>query len=53
MPSRKRTKDDKPRDKSEAPLSTEDRSSPGSGEDLQEDAADLQPDEVENDQPAR
>lgn len=53
MPRGKRPQGGKPPDRSEAPLSTEDRSSPGSGEDLQEDAADLQPDEVEDSQPAR
>jgi hypothetical protein len=53
MPRRKRTTGGKPRDRDEAPLSTEERSSPGSGEDLQEDAADLQPDDVEGDEPAR
>lgn len=53
MVTRKRTKGGKPGDRDEAPLSTEERSSPGSGEDLREDAADLQPGEVEGDEPAR
>ena len=53
MPKVKRSEGVEPPDRSDTPLSTEERSSPGSGEDLEEDAADLQPEEVEGDEPAR
>jgi hypothetical protein len=45
---------DKKHGDAEEPLPVDERSSPGSGEDRDEgEAADLQPDEVEQDDPAR